>query len=206
MSEFDRQAHWEKIYNTKELNEVSWYQPVPTTSLEYIASCNLSKDASIIDIGGGDSFLVDALLNLGYTNISVLDISTAAIERAKKRLGKKSNLVKWIVTDITNFKPQEQFDCWHDRAAFHFLTSTTEINQYINIVSATVKSKGYLIIGTFSEDGPTKCSGIPIQQYSQENLEKIFSSQFNKIAAQIVDHQTPFNTIQNFVFSSFQRF
>ena len=205
MTDFDRKAHWEKIYNTKELTEVSWYQPKPLTSLHFIQSFNLPLDASIIDVGGGDSFLVDELLNLGYLNISVLDISEAAIERAKKRLAEKSNLVQWIVSDITNFQPNEQYDCWHDRAAFHFLTSTAEQEQYVNIVSTVIKPKRFLVVGTFSENGPTKCSGIPIQQYSAEKLVEKFSPEFSKIDSQIINHTTPFDTIQNFVFTSFQK-
>ena len=205
MTHFDRKAHWEKIYTTKELTEVSWYQPKPLTSLNFIQSFNLSLDASIIDVGGGDSLLVDELLNLGFTNITVLDISSAAIERAKKRLGEKAALVKWIVTDIANFKTTEKFDCWHDRAAFHFLTSITDINQYIQTVSSAVKANGFLIVGTFSEDGPTKCSGIEIKQYSAENLEKTFSSHFNKISCEMINHATPFNTVQSFCFCKFQK-
>ncbi len=205
MNEFDRKAHWEKIYTTKELNEVSWYQPKPLTSLHYILSFHLPLDASIIDVGGGDSFLVDELLELGYTNISVLDISEAAIERAKNRLGEKSVLVKWIIADASNFTPSEQYDCWHDRAAFHFLTSTEEVNHYTNTVSLAIKENGYFIIGTFSEEGPTTCSGIAIEQYSAEKLEKTFSSHFNKISCEMVNHTTPFNTVQSFCFCKFQK-
>ena len=205
MNDFDRKAHWEKIYTTKELNEVSWYQPKPLTSLNYIESLNLKKDANIIDVGGGDSFLVDELLNLGYNNLTVLDISSAAIERAKKRLGKKSNQVKWIVADVSNFNATEKYDCWHDRAAFHFLTSTQEINNYVETVSNAVIENGYLIMSTFSEEGPTKCSGIEIQQYSAEKLETTFSKHFTKISCKIVNHTTPFNTVQSFCFCKFQQ-
>ena len=205
MNDFDRKAHWEKIYTTKELNEVSWYQPKPLTSLNYIESLNLKKDANIIDVGGGDSFLVDELLNLGYNNLTVLDISSAAIERAKKRVGENSNQVKWIVADVSNFNATEKYDCWHDRAAFHFLTSTPDINNYINTVSSAIKANGYLVVGTFSEEGPTKCSGIEIKQYSSENLTKTFSKSFKKISCESVNHNTPFNTVQSFCFCKFQK-
>ncbi len=205
MNAFDRKAHWEKIYTSKQLDEVSWYQPKPLTSLHYIQSLNLQLNANIIDIGGGDSFLVDELLELGFTNISVLDISAAAIERAKNRLGEKSNIVQWIIADASNFTPSEKYDCWHDRAAFHFLTSTPDINNYINTASTAIKANGYFVIGTFSEEGPTKCSGIAIQQYSAEKLEKTFSKHFNKISCEKVNHTTPFNTVQSFCFCKFQK-
>ena len=205
MNAFDRKAHWEKIYTTKQFNEVSWYQPKPLTSLHYIQSLHLPLDASIIDVGGGDSFLVDELLNLGFNHITVLDISAAAIERAKIRLGKKSNVVKWIIADAANFNPTEKYDCWHDRAVFHFLTSTKEINNYTKTVSSAIKENGYFIIGTFSEEGPTKCSGIAIQQYSAEKLANTFSKDFNKISCEMVNHHTPFNTVQSFCFCKFQK-
>lgn len=203
MGNFDRKKHWENIYQTKELTEVSWFQPNPETSLNLIAKAFVSKDARIIDIGGGDSFLVDHLLDLGYKNITVLDISNSAIERAKNRLGERAKLIKWIISDITEFNPSEKYDCWHDRAAFHFLTDEVEITQYVKTVNACLTNEGNLIIGTFSENGPEKCSGIPIKQYTENNLKKLFSNTYKKVECITVDHQTPFNTIQNFIFCSF---
>ena len=205
MEEFNREAHWQKIYTTKQLNEVSWYQQTPTTSLEYFSQLNIPLNASIIDVGGGDSFLVDHLLNLGYTNITILDISLAAIIRAKERIAEKSSLVKWIVSDVVHFKPEEKYDVWHDRAAFHFLTDAEDINQYKKITSNHISKNGYLIVGTFSKEGPTKCSGINIQQYSKENLEQTFSENFNLQSSQFINHSTPFNTIQQFIFCCFQK-
>lgn len=205
MEEFNREAHWQKIYTTKQLNEVSWYQQTPTTSLEYFSQLNIPLNASIIDVGGGDSFLVDHLLNLGYTNITILDISLAAIIRAKERLAEKNSLVKWIVSDVVHFKPEEKYDVWHDRAAFHFLTDAEDINQYKKITSNHISKNGYLIVGTFSKEGPTKCSGINIQQYSKENLEQTFSENFNLQSSQFINHSTPFNTIQQFIFCCFQK-
>ena len=146
----DRKSHWEKIYQTKDLKEVSWYQPTPTTSLEFLKQFNVPVTAKIIDVGGGDSLLVDHLLNLGYQNITVLDISEAAIEKAKLRLGSKALKVKWIVADAANFKPTEQYDFWHDRAAFHFLTNEHDINNYINTIQNFIKPNAILVIGTFS--------------------------------------------------------
>ena len=195
--------HWEKVYATKEPHEVSWTQEVPKTSLEFIHSFNLSKSARIIDIGGGDSQLADHLLNEGYENITVLDISTMALERAKNRLGNKADKITWIASDITEFHPDTTYDIWHDRATFHFLTTTDQIAQYLAIAKKAVK--GYLTIGTFSENGPTHCSGLNIKQYSEAALQDQLSTGFNKIRCISEDHTTPFHTTQNFLFCSFMR-
>jgi trans-aconitate methyltransferase len=193
-----RKEHWEKIYSTKDPHEVSWTQSKPEISLELIAKFNLPKSASIIDIGGGDSKLVDFLIDEGYTNISVLDISAAAIERAKKRLGNKADQIKWIVADIVEFKPNEMYDLWHDRAVFHFLTKEDEIKTYRNTLEHHASN---VVLGTFSVDGPFKCSGLEITQYSQEKFENAFSSSFKIIECVNHNHMTPFETIQKFVFA-----
>ncbi|HNY56266.1 MAG TPA: class I SAM-dependent methyltransferase, partial [Chitinophagales bacterium] len=186
--------HWETVYQTKQANEVSWTQEVPQTSLDFIRSLNLPKSASIIDIGGGDSKLVDFLLDEGYENLTVLDISATALERAKARLGERAEKVNWIVADITDFKPDTSYDVWHDRAAFHFLTENEQIEKYLKIVHAAVT--GFLLIGTVSEDGPKKCSGLEIKQYSGTSLENLFKRDLKKIACKTENHITPFNTIQ----------
>jgi len=204
MDTFNRKNHWENIYSTKQLNEVSWYQPTPETSLKFIKALNIPKTASIIDIGGGDSFLADNLLQLGYQNITVLDISKKAIERAKLRLGKQSKNVKWIQADASDFNPIETYDVWHDRAAFHFLTDENEIEDYLNAAQKGVKENGNLIVGTFSTEGPKKCSGIEITQYSESTLTKRFSK-FKKVNCQIIEHDTPFGITQNFIFCSFKK-
>jgi len=195
--------HWETVYQTKQANEVSWTQEVPQTSLDFILSFNLPKSARIIDIGSGDSKLVDFLLYEGYENLTVLDISATALEKAKKRLGERAEKVNWIVADITDFRPDKKYDIWHDRAAFHFLTENEQIEKYLNIVHAAVTR--FLLIGTFSEDGPKKCSGLEIKQYSGTSLENVFKRDFTKIACKTEDHITPFNTIQNFTFCSLKR-
>ncbi len=198
-----RKEHWEKLYLAKQPNEVSWTQEIPKTSLAFIHSFNLPKTAKIIDVGGGDSTLVDHLLEEDFTDITVLDISANAIDRAKKRLGNKSQKVKWIVTDITEFKPGSYFDLWHDRATFHFLTTADHVTKYADIAKNCVN--GYLIISTFSQSGPKKCSGLDIKQYSEENLANEFKNEFEKIRCVTEDHVTPFNTIQNFLFCCFKR-
>jgi ubiquinone/menaquinone biosynthesis C-methylase UbiE len=201
----DRKQHWENIYSTKQLQDVSWYQPTPTTSIDFLKAFNISTSAKIIDVGGGDSFLVDNLLDMGYQDITVLDISAASLDRAKKRLGDKAAKVKWIVADATTFKPNEQYDFWHDRAAFHFLTQDEEINNYIETIREHLKPTGILIIGTFSEQGPKKCSGIEIKQYSEITMTERLQKFFEKVKCITVDHKTPFDTIQNFIFCSFKK-
>lgn len=202
---FDRKAHWENIYQTKPAESVSWYEAVPETSLTFIKESGLPLDARIIDVGGGDSLLVDHLLDLGYTDLTVLDISEAALARAKKRLGNASKRIKWITEDITNFKTDAQYDLWQDRAVFHFLTTEREIKSYIRTAHRGLKENGIFVIGTFSEDGPGMCSGIKTRQYSEQKLEDCLRGRFKKIKCISADHHTPFHTVQNFVFCSFRK-
>jgi len=205
MENFDRKKHWENIYQTKELKDVGWFQPTPETSLDFFKQFNVPKTAKVIDIGGGDSFLVDHLVHWGYQDISVLDISEAALDRAKQRLGEKANKVKWIVADAATFIPKEKYDFWHDRAAFHFLTDEQEISNYLKTAEQHINLTGVLAIGTFSEQGPKKCSGIEIRQYSETTMTDRLKNLFEKIKCITVDHKTPFDTIQNFVFCSFRK-
>lgn len=205
MNNLERKNHWENIYQTKDLTEVSWYQAKPDTSLGFLKEFKVDKTAKIIDIGGGDSLLVDNLLELDYQDITVLDISAEALERAKKRLGDKAQKVKWIVADIATFQPVEQYDFWHDRAVFHFLTQEQEISNYVSSLQKGIKSAGILILGTFSEEGPKKCSGIEIKQYSEVSMTDRLKSFFEKVKCINVNHITPFETIQNFVFCSFRK-
>lgn len=205
METFDRKKHWENIYQTKQLNEVSWYQPNPETSLDFFKQFNVPLNAKVIDIGGGDSLLVDHLLDRGYNDITVLDISEAAINRAKHRLGDKAEKVKWIVADAAKFQPTEKYDFWHDRAAFHFLTDEQEISNYLETAQNNLRPAGVLVIGTFSEQGPKKCSGIEIKQYSETTMTDRLKKFFEKIKCITIDHTTPFGTVQNFVFCSFKK-
>ena len=166
----NKKEHWETVFTTKQETEVSWYQKQPKTSIDLIQACKVSKEAKIIDIGGGDSYLVDGLLELGYTNITLLDISAKAIDRIKKRLGDKANLVTFIVSDILDFNPSETYDFWHDRASFHFQTDAHQIEKYAQIVSKAIAKNGHMVIGTFSENGPRKCSGLDITQYNEAKM------------------------------------
>ena len=195
--------HWENVYETKNPNEVSWTQDIPKTSLHFIHSFNVAKDAAIIDIGGGDSKLVDYLLAEGFVNITVLDISENALQKTKTRLGKNAKKVNWIVTDVTDFKPTSKYDVWHDRATFHFLTTRAQIGTYLQTAIKAINK--YLIIGTFSQNGPFKCSGLEIKQYSESTLQKELENGFTKIKCINEDHITPFKTVQNFLFCSFKK-
>lgn len=205
MQMISEQQHWDAIYQTKTEHEVSWFQPYPKTSMEFVELFNLPLHANIIDVGGGDSHFAEALLEKGYQNIWVLDISVNAIERAKQRLGEKASKVNWIVSDITEFEPPVQYDFWHDRAAFHFLTTEDKIYRYVAIAEEAIKKNGCLILGTFSEKGPEKCSGLEIKQYSEASMSARFEISFRRIKCITEDHLTPFHTIQNFLFCSFQR-
>lgn len=199
----DKQQYWDAIYRTKQPNEVSWTQEKPATSLDFIHSFHIPRDAAIIDVGGGDSRLVDYLLDEGFQNITVLDISQEALTRAQKRLGDKAGKIKWVVSDVTAFEPDTKYDVWHDRATFHFLTTPEQIHKYIQIADQHVK--GYMTIGTFSDCGPDKCSGLPIRKYTEELLQKELVDKFDKIRCVTEDHVTPFNTKQNFLFCSFKK-
>ena len=201
----DTKQYWENVFATKAENEVSWFQPYPKTSIEFLELFNLPLDSNIIDIGGGDSHLADVLIEKGYMNIYVLDISANALEKAKARLGSNAEKVNWIVSDIADFVPPVRFDFWHDRAAFHFLTTEETIGKYVSIAQNNIRKGGYLVLGTFSENGPKKCSGLEIKQYTETSMSYHFENGFERIKCVTEEHQTPFNTTQNFLFCSFKR-
>ncbi|MBR99374.1 MAG: SAM-dependent methyltransferase [Flavobacteriaceae bacterium] len=194
--------HWENIYSSKQPNELSWTQKFPQISLDLIRSLNLSKSSSIIDIGGGQSKLADVLINLGYNNISVLDLSKNAITKAKKRLGENAKKINWIESDILDFKSSIKFDLCHDRALFHFLTKKNEINKYLDKISLFARN---LVVGTFAIEGPKRCSGLEIRQYDQNSMKETFEKAgFKSISFSKSDHITPSNKIQKFIFGVFK--
>jgi 2-polyprenyl-3-methyl-5-hydroxy-6-metoxy-1,4-benzoquinol methylase len=197
--------HWETVYATKQPDEVSWTQIVPKASLAFIHSFPIPKTARIIDIGGGDSRLVDYLLEEGFENITVLDISSNALERTKERLGAKAAKVKWLVQDIKDFAPMESFDVWHDRATFHFLTRYNEVADYVQAAQQCIVPEGYAILGTFAENGPERCSGLPVRRYNEISLATQLKHSFRKLKCINEDHITPFQTRQHFLFCSFQK-
>lgn len=195
--------HWERIFETKSPEQVSWTERYPQTSIDLILASGIEKNDAIIDVGGGDSLLIDTLLDLGFTNLSVLDISVKALERAQKRLGKRTKEVKWIESNILDFKPQKSYTLWHDRACFHFLTKEEGIKKYTTLVDlAKIES---LVLGTFSTSGLQKCSGLVIKQYDCKSLAACFKTHFSQLECLETDHTTPFDTTQKFVFSRFKR-
>lgn len=201
----EKKQHWENVFSSKQENEVSWYQQKPETSINFFIENDIPKEAKIIDIGGGDSYLIDYLLEMGYKNLFLLDISENAIQRIKNRLGAKAEKVTFIVSDVLDFQSETTFDVWHDRASFHFLTADEDIQKYQKIVTNSIASNGFLFMGTFSENGPLKCSGLEITQYSESKFETIFGNVFEKIKCYEENHQTPFDTIQNFIFCTFKK-
>lgn len=203
--ESERKAHWEAIYASKNLETASWYEPVPETSLELIAESRIPKTAKIIDIGGGNSTLAAYLLDRRYTDLTVVDISEIAIERAKVRLGDRANQVQWIEADAASFSPPDTYDLWHDRATFHFLTDEVEIERYVLTAQCYLNKGGYLVLGTFSEEGPDTCSGLPVKQYSEDSLTQTLERFFDKIECRYVDHIAPDGEAQNFVFCLFRK-
>jgi len=205
MTTTDLKIHWETVYETKEPQELSWFQTVPLHSANAIQRLQIPLDAAIIDIGGGDSLLADYLLQQGFSDITVLDISAKSIARAQERLGENAGKINWVVSDILEFQPARQYAYWHDRATFHFLTNEAQVQQYLNIVSGSVSRDGYFTIGTFSETGPQKCSGLKIRQYSEQSLSTTFSADFRKLFCTDEQHITPFGTVQDFIFCNFQK-
>lgn len=201
----EKQAHWEKVYDTKDDNEVSWYQAVPGTSLALVTEFAKGSDAQIIDVGGGNSNLVKELLDKGYQELSVLDISVKALERTQAKLANKAEKVNWIVSDVLDMKLTTQYDVWHDRATFHFLTNKDEVAQYVDLVTESIASGGYLILATFSTNGPFKCSGLEITQYDAAGMEQLFGDAFDLVRSFTELHQTPFDTQQEFTFAVFKR-
>ncbi|HVB02713.1 MAG TPA: class I SAM-dependent methyltransferase [Chitinophagaceae bacterium] len=201
--EITREQHWEKVYRNKPMKEVSWYEPFPAASFSIIEKFHLPLHSAIIDVGGGDCQLTESLLHQGYTNITVLDISSTVIDRAKKRIGPMGDKVKWIVNDILDFKPPEKYILWHDRATFHFLVDDQEKNHYLEIANRAIAGQGYLVLSTFAINGPDQCSGLPVERYSQEKLSGMIQKFFKKIKCITEDHLTPSRVLQQFLVCSF---
>jgi SAM-dependent methyltransferase len=189
--------HWDTVYSTKEHTDVSWFQANPALSLHLITSVSDST-ASVVDIGAGESLLVDFLLDNGYSNLTVVDISEKALAAVRSRLGDAAHYVTFAVVDITEWEPDHVFDVWHDRAVFHFLTDDQSRSAYIRIAERSVREGGHLIIGTFANDGPEQCSGLPTARYSPEALAGLFTDEFDIVTAHREEHTTPWGSSQNF--------
>ena len=197
--------HWDKVYAEKPCIEVSWYEPMPETSLNFITESGLEKDAAIIDIGAGDCILAEFLLARGYTNLTVLDISEKAVARAKERLGERAEEIEWIIADASKFTHEKQYDLWHDRATFHFLTTGEQVENHLSNLKQAVKPGGFVVLGAFSENGPSKCSGLEVRQYSIGEMQQLFAEGFTTISCKNFNHKTPSGQVQNFTFCSFRK-
>jgi SAM-dependent methyltransferase len=203
MTNQSRQTHWENVYETKGEREVSWFQESPAPSLELIALTGATPSSAIIDIGGGASRLVDGLLAQGHRNLTVLDLSSAALATARERLARDADRVKWVVADVTTWRPPERYDIWHDRAAFHFLSASEEQAAYVRCLRQALRSGGHAIIGTFALDGPEKCSGLPVTRHSAETIGELLGADFKLVDERRHRHATPWQSVQNFQFSTF---
>ncbi len=197
----ENKSHWEKVYAAKPATSVSWYQEHAECSLSLLNDTGISKSAAIIDVGGGASTLVDDLLAKGYTDVTVLDLSSSALSAAKKRLGTLASKVKWLEADVTKADlPIHRYDVWHDRAVFHFLTEPQQREAYVEKVFHSVKPGGHVIVATFAEDGPTQCSGLPVKRYSADELHNQFGEAFTLVKHVREDHRTPAGGVQHFVY------
>jgi trans-aconitate methyltransferase len=199
------QAHWENVYVTKGETGVSWFQDAPLPSLELIALTGAGRHCAIIDVGGGASRLVDALLSRGFTDLTVLDLSTAALGAAKARIGAAAQAAHWLAEDATAWEPSRTYDVWHDRAAFHFLTDAADQAAYMARLRRALRPGGHVIIGTFAPDGPEKCSGLLVARHDAGSLGRALGADFALLDARRHDHLTPWGATQRFQFSTFRR-
>jgi 2-polyprenyl-3-methyl-5-hydroxy-6-metoxy-1,4-benzoquinol methylase len=205
VTDLNRKAHWETVYRTKGENEVSWFQENPAPSLELIEFARPTSQCAIVDIGGGASRLVDTLVAHGFTNVTVLDLSEAALASAKARLGDSGQSVHWVIADVTRWYPAQTYDIWHDRAAFHFLIDPSDRDAYVARLKQAMKPGGHAIIGTFARDGPERCSGLPVNRYDAASLGAALGGGFELVEARRHEHTTPWNSVQRFQFCVFRR-
>jgi SAM-dependent methyltransferase len=201
----DRREHWNRVYQTRAPENVSWYQRRPDVSLELIAASGIAKDAGIIEVGGGASILVDHLLDLGYSNLAVLDVSGSALDVSRARLGARAAAVEWFEADVTAFEPAHRYALWHDRAAFHFLTDAGDRASYVATLRKTLKTGGTAIIATFAPDGPPKCSGLDVVRYDEQSIAVELGGEFQLLEVRRETHLTPGKAEQQFHYFRFER-
>ena len=205
MTEFDRRAHWQRVYSSKNETEVSWFEQSPTLSLDLIRRSGAHSTTSIIDIGGGASRLVDALLENGYRAVSVLDLSEKALSVARERLRARASQVRWIEADVTRWEPEQRYDLWHDRAAFHFLTDPNDRRDYVERLMRGTSPGAQVIIGTFALDGPERCSGLPVSRHDANSLKQALGESFELEETRPYEHITPRGSLQRFQFGRFRK-
>jgi SAM-dependent methyltransferase len=200
-----RQVHWDRVYTTKAETEVSWFQERPAISLDLLQAAGATPRSAIIDIGGGASRLVDALVALGYKDVTVLDIAGAALDAARVRLGQIAASVRWVVADVTRWQPDRRYDLWHDRATFHFLVDEADRRAYVDTMRRALASGGHAVIGIFALDGPERCSGLPIVRYDAASLRATLGPDFALVESRCEEHRTPAGATQSFNFGLFRR-
>lgn len=197
--------HWENVYTSKSPDRVSWYQAHADASMRLIRNTGVPVSASLVDVGGGASTLVDDLLKSGYESLTVLDVSSAALAAARRRLGGRAEAVRWLEADVTEAElPDRTFAVWHDRAVFHFLTAPEQRRAYLDTLLHSVEPGGHVIVATFADDGPTRCSGLPVMRYSAAELQAELGDRFTMVEQLKEPHRTPFDTVQNFVYCRFR--
>jgi len=198
-------AHWENTYASKPTDKVSWYEPRPEHSLELIEATGVSRDAGILDVGGGASSLTAELLGMGYTDLTVADISHAALAHAKAELGSDASRITWVEADIRTHDFGRHYDLWHDRAVFHFMVSAVDRDGYLNVLRTALRPGGHLIIATFGPQGPTQCSGLPVKRYSAEELQRVLGEDFALASSSLAVHRTPSGASQQFLYAHLLR-
>ena len=197
----EQAAHWDAVYERKDPDQVSWYTPHLERSLAFIEGAGLCSDAAILDVGGGASTLVDDLLARGFLDLTVLDLSAAAVARARERIGASASRVKWLVGDVTEVEfPPASVDFWHDRAVFHFLREEDARRRYVDSVRRSVRPGGHVLVATFGPDGPERCSGLDVMRYGAEDIHAEFGSAFRKVGSAVEEHTTPWGSVQQFVY------
>jgi ubiquinone/menaquinone biosynthesis C-methylase UbiE len=200
----EAQAHWERIYTENAPVEVSWYEAVPRASLELIEEANIARDAAILDVGGGASGLAGQLLDAGYTDITVADISAAALGRARSELGERADRVTWVGADVRDHDFGRGFELWHDRAVLHFMVEDADRGGYLDTLRRTLHQSGHLIVATFGPEGPTRCSGLPVNRYSGASLAELLP-EFELVSSRLELHHTPAGTPQQFLYAHLRR-
>ena len=200
----ERQAHWQRVYTSKEENQLSWHEDAPALSLALLGEAGLRPEMAVIDIGGGTSRLVDALVASEQAHITILDLSAAALDTAKKRLAGAGN-VEWVAGDVTEWQPKRSYDLWHDRAAFHFLTDPEDQRADVRVMARALKTGGRAVIGTFAPDGPEKCSGLPVARHDAASLRGVLGEGFSLISTRRNEHTTPWGAVQQFQFGTFEK-
>lgn len=205
MGGIDRKAHWDKVYQSKVPEELTWYQARPETSLRLIESAGLDTDARILDVGGGTSTLVDCLLDLGYRKLGVLDVSPVVLQRAQRRLGARGSSIEWLEADVTRYEPSRSWDLWHDRAVLHFLTDPEDVAGYRRSMLAALALDGQAVVATFGPEGPPKCSGLDVRRYDPDSLLEALGPRMQLVESVLEEHVTPKHATQQFLFCRFRR-